>query len=131
MATLDSFEQLQVWKDARVFAKAVYELTQAGTLVRDYRLRDQMNDACCSIKSNIAEGFERGGTREFIQFLNISKGSSGEIRSQLYTAFDRGHISEEQLLKLTEHARSLSRQLSSFAAYLARTGFTRNQRPPT
>jgi four helix bundle protein len=130
MATLDSFEDLQVWKDAREFAKEVYQLTRAGGLAKDFRLRDQMNDACCSIKSNIAEGFERGSTREYIQFLYISKGSSGEIRSQFYTAFDRGHISEEVLRTMTNKAKALSRQLAGFIAYLSRSNFKRKQKPP-
>lgn len=130
MATLDSFEELQVWKDARAFAKLVYQLTKVGGLAKDFKLRDQMNDACCSIMSNIAEGFERGSTKEFIQFLNISKGSSGEIRSQLYSAFDRDHISEDQLSTMTAKAKALSRQLAGFIAYLSRSGFRRKQKPP-
>jgi four helix bundle protein len=95
MATIRKFEDMEVWQLARVLANKIYELTLEGTFAKDYKLRDQINASSGSIMDNIAEGFERDGTREFVQFLAIAKGSAGEARSQLYRALDKKHISEE------------------------------------
>ena len=84
MATINSFEELEVWKKARTLAKDVHELITSGSLATDYRLRDQMNGSSGSIMGNIAEGFERDGKAEFITFLAYSKGSAGELRSQFW-----------------------------------------------
>ena|SRR5579859_1370834 len=89
MATAQQFEDLQVWQDARCLVKQVYELTKQRLFRRDFGLHDQITRAATSTMSNIAEGFERGSRKEFIQFLNIAKGSNGEVRSQLYAALDQ------------------------------------------
>ena len=67
---------------------------------------------------NIAEGFERDGAKEFVQFLSIAKGSAGETRSQLYTALDRNHMDEETFMKLREDVMMISKQLSGLMRYL-------------
>lgn len=84
------FEDLEVWKEARRLTNRIYRMTQDAKFSKDFGLRDQIQRAVVSIMSNIAEGFERGGNQEFIQFLYIAKGSCGEVRSQLYVALDRG-----------------------------------------
>lgn len=122
MGTFKSFEEIQAWQNARTLAQKIYNLTLDGTFARDYKLRDQINGSSGSIMDNIAEGFERNGTREFIQFLSISKGSAGETRSQLYRAFDRKHISSEQFQQLREETLQISKQLSSLMSYLGRSG---------
>jgi len=96
MATVDRFEDLEVWKRARVLANLIYNISTAGSFAKDYGLRDQMQRAAVSIFSNIAEGFEGYTQLLFIQFLARAKGSAGELRAQLYLALDRGYISEEQ-----------------------------------
>jgi four helix bundle protein len=119
MASIKSFEEMEVWKRARVFANEIYEQTTTGTFERDFKLRDQINGSSGSIMDNIAEGFERDGKKEFLQFLSIAKGSAGEVRSQLYRAFDRGHISQADFNRLKEEAIEISKQISGFMRYLS------------
>jgi four helix bundle protein len=119
MPTFKSFEEIEVWKLARVFAKAIWMVSNKGSFAKDFRLKDQINGSAGSIMDNIAEGYERDGKKEFIQFLSIAKGSSGESRSQLYLALDRGHISSEEFDKLSKDAHDISKQLSGFMNYLS------------
>lgn len=94
MATIKSFEDILAWQKARILANRIYGLSCTGSFESDFKLRNQINGSSGSIMDNIAEGFERDGKREFIQFLSIAKGSAGEVRSQLYRALDRKHINE-------------------------------------
>jgi len=96
MATFKSFEEIEAWQQARILAKQVYEASGKGTFARDFALRDQIRRAAVSALSNIAEGFGRGGVREFIQFLTVARGSTSEAGAQLYVALDQGHLSEER-----------------------------------
>jgi four helix bundle protein len=118
MATLKRFEDIDAWKEARELTKAVYQITSVGEFARDYRLRDQIRRATISIMSNIAEGFERGGDKEFLRFLSIAKGSCGEIRAQLYAAFDQAYMSEAQFQDLIEKVITISRLLAGLMKYL-------------
>ena len=118
MATIQRFEDLEVWKKSRILCNEVYSIISTGTLATDYRLKDQMNGSSGSIMDNIAEGFERGGNPEFINFLSYSKGSSGELRSQLYRALDRKHISQEQFENICAQALEISKMTGGFIDYL-------------
>ena len=89
MATFKTFEEIDAWKKARELTKRVCAVTGVGTFARDFSLKDQIRRASVSIMSNIAEGFDRGGTGEFVQFLAIAKGSAAEVKSQLYVALDQ------------------------------------------
>jgi four helix bundle protein len=91
------FEDLEIWKLARELYKFVFDITSREPFNRDFRFCDQMRDSSGSISDNIAEGFDRGGNKEFIQFLSVSKGSCGETRNQSYRAFDSKYISQEEL----------------------------------
>ena len=121
MASLESFEDLEVWQKSREFAKEIYAISRESHLSRDLILRDQIIKSAISINSNIAEGFERGGTGEFIQFLSIAKGSAGELRSQLYIIFDQGYINEITFHKLFDMVRTISRMISKLIEYLRKS----------
>ena len=92
-----------------------------GVFARDYGLRDQIRRASVSIMSNIAEGFERGGTIEFAQYLSIAKGSVGEVKAQLYVALDQGYIKQTKFNHLVEMTDEASRMLKGLMAYLRGT----------
>ncbi|MDT4955181.1 MAG: hypothetical protein QOJ02_3319 [Acidobacteriota bacterium] len=106
MAKIERFEDMECWKKARELTKFVYEISSISKFAHDYGLRDQIRRASVSVLSNIADGFERDGNKEFIQFLSLAKGSSGEVRAQLYVAFDQQYITKEQFELLTERALS-------------------------
>lgn len=94
MATFRQFEDILAWQKARELVARLYQVSRAGEFSRDFALREQMRRASLSIPSNIAEGFERGGRKEFILFLGHAKGSCGEVRSQLYHALDLAYSDE-------------------------------------
>lgn len=123
MATIKLFEDLEIWQKARIFAQKVYASTIDGPFSRDYSLRNQINASSGSIMDNIAEGFERGGTKEFILFLSYAKGSAGESRSQLYRAYDRKHITDPAFNELKDEAIQISKQISGFMTYLKGTPY--------
>ena len=118
MATIQAFEDLEVWQKARILSKKIYTLTREGSFAKDFGLRDQICRSSTSIMDNIAEGFERDGSKEFVQFLSIAKGSAGEVRSQLFTALDRNHISESAMKELKDEVEMISKQLSGFIRFL-------------
>ncbi|HSK11910.1 MAG TPA: four helix bundle protein [Phnomibacter sp.] len=118
MATINRFEDLEIWQLARAYCKRVFPLTCIEPFSRDFKLRDQINDSSGSIMDNIAEGFERMGKNEFVHFLTIAKGSCGESRSQLYRAFDRQYIDETTLAELVQTSEIISRKTGAFIQYL-------------
>lgn len=125
---VERFEDLEVWKVARRLANEIYRLTRNNAFVKDRGLTDQMRRASVSISSNIAEGFERGSNAELSQFLFIAKGSSGELRSQLYMALDRGFITQAEFNTATELALSVSQQLGGLIKYLKQSGVRRRSK---
>lgn len=114
----ESFEELHIYQRARELTNAVYGLTRESAFDRDFGLVDQMRRAAVSIMSNIAEGFERGGTAEFIQFLYIAKGSCGEVRAQLQIAVDQQYASAGEHARLNDLCRRISGMISNFIAHL-------------
>ena len=105
-------------KEARILCKFIFELTEKEPFCRDYKLKDQIHSSSGSVMDNIAEGFERGGNKEFIQFLFIAKGSCGECRSQSYRAFDYQYIKQDTLDDLINRTTTLSKKISSLITYL-------------
>ena len=118
MATVERFEDLEAWKIAREITKEVYRIAKNDLFVRDFGLRDQICRASVSIMSNIAEGFERDGNKEFVNFLSIAKGSAGEVRSQLYIALDQNYISENEFDLLCGKVTQNSRVIAGLMNYL-------------
>lgn len=121
MAKIERFEDLEVWMVARDICHYITFLIETTALKTNYSLKDQIDRSSGSIMDNIAEGFERNGTREFIQFLSIAKGSCGEVKSQSYRAFDKKLINEEQHLHLNNMAEFEKNKLGSFINYLRNT----------
>ena len=123
MSTWKSFEEIEAWQLAREFCDDVFRIIQYKGLSTDYKLKDQINDSSGSVMDNVAEGFERGGNKEFIQFLSIAKGSIGESRSQLYRIFDRKYITEEEFKTLKQKAKNISGKINNLIIYLKNSGF--------
>ena len=128
MATYERFEKLEVWQTSRTLAKRIYDVSNQGAFARDYGLRDQMRRAAVSVMSNIAEGFESRTSALFVDYLGRAKGSSGELRAQLYVALDAGYLNQELFDELFALAESCSRQLTRFMAYLESQPNTRRLR---
>ena len=121
MKKYQRFEDMPIWQMSRKLAQVIFELTQSEPFCRDFSLRDQINKAMGSVMDNIAEGFERDGNKEFVQFLSIAKGSAGEVRSQLYRASDRGYAMDFESLK--DNISEVSRQIQYLINYLKRTEY--------
>ena len=116
------FEDLPVWQKARELSKEVFQLTEENPFAKDFRFRDQIRASAGSVADNVAEGFERSGNKEFIQFLYIAKGSCGETRSQCYRAFDNNYISDQTLEALLNKTLEISTEISHFIKYLKNSG---------
>jgi four helix bundle protein len=127
MARIERFEDLTSWQKARALNRLVYDATRTGAFAKDYGLRDQIRRASVSVMSNLAEGFERGGNSEFIQFLSNAKGSCGEVRCQLYAALDEKYLTETEFQELYERSQEISRLISGFMAYLQRSELRGNK----
>jgi four helix bundle protein len=118
MAKINSFEDIQSWQKARELNKEIYKVSNSGSFCKDFGLRDQIRRASVSVVSNIAEGFERDGSKEFKQFLSIAKGSAGEVRAQLYVALDLEYITNTEFEKLNILVIETSKLISGFIKYL-------------
>lgn len=118
MARIQQFEDIEAWQKARLLAADIYVCSRRGLFARDFALCNKMRAAAVSVMSNIAEGFERDGNREFVQFLAIAKGSCGELRSQLCVARDQDYLSPEDFGRLAGLARETSRIIAGLMRYL-------------
>jgi len=118
MASIEKFEDLKVWQKARDINLQLYKLTNNGAFAKDFALKDQVRRASISILSNIAQGFERNGRKEFVQFLSIAKASSGEIRSQLYAALDLEYITKDEFTIIIDKVVEVSKMISGLMNYL-------------
>ena len=112
------FEDLEIWKSARTLTNMIYKITSDGNFSKDFGLRDQIRRASVSIMSNIAEGYARGGNKEFVQFMFISKASASELQSHLYLSLDLSYISQDNFNTAYEQLDKVQRKLSSFIKVL-------------
>ena len=121
MATIRSFTELEVWKSARMLNREIYRCTQDGVFAKDFALRSQIRRASISVMSNVAEGFERQGRKEFINFLSIARGSTGEVESQLYSALDVGYLTEREFEHLRDLVLQTRRLMVGLMKYLSQS----------
>ena len=124
---IKKFEDLESWKQARQLANNIYNLSKTDKFSKDFGLRAQIRRASVSILSNIAEGYERDGNQELMQFLSIAKGSCGEVRSQLYIAGDQGYISKDDCEQMIDNCKKLSIMLHKFIEYLKTAPYKGNK----
>ena len=95
MATIQKFEDLEIWRKARLLSEKTYPLTFVKPIKEDFRYKDQIRGSVGSIMDNIAEGFERGSKLEFINSLTIAKGEVGEYKTQLYPGLNNQYFAKE------------------------------------
>ncbi len=108
MSEIHKIEDLRVWQNARILCKIIYTLTHKEDFEKDFRFVQQIRAAAGSIMDNIAEGYGRGGNKEFIQFLSIAKGSTQEVLSQLYRAYDVQYITEQEFIETKQLLNTIS-----------------------
>jgi len=121
MATFKTFEEIEVWQQARTLTKLVYAASGKGAFGRDFGLCDQIRRASVSVMSNIAEGFGRDGGKKFIQFLSVARGSASEANAQLYVALDQGYLTREEFGQLVEQATRTGSLISGLIRYMQST----------
>ncbi len=121
MSTFQKFEDIGAWQKARELTKEVYRVSNHGTFLKDFGLRDQIRRASTSVMSNIAEGFERDGAGEFSQFLSVAKGSAGEVKSQLYIALDQEYIDKKAFDRLFTLSGEAGKMIGGLMGYLRKS----------
>ena len=115
---IETFEDMEIWKLSIKLASDIFKLSQKGKLEKDFGTKDQIRRASLSVSSNIAEGFEYNNNKQFLRFLNYSKGSLGELRSQVYLLREVDYISEEEFNDLTNQSLNLIKKVKSLMNYL-------------
>jgi len=118
MAKLEKIEDIIVWQLAIELTNSIYTITNNTAFNKDFALRDQIRKSAISVPSNIAEGFERNSTNQFLYFLVIAKGSAGELRTQLLIAKNQSYITQSEFEKINSEALEVSKKLGSFLTYL-------------
>ncbi|MBN8787640.1 MAG: four helix bundle protein [Terrimonas sp.] len=118
MPTILKFEELEIWKQSRMLSLKIFQITQKEVFSREYKFKEQIKSSAGSVMDNIAEGFDRSSRLEFLNFLGIAKGSCGEVRSQLYRAFDQQYISEKEFDETVSQYEQFSTKIAAFMNYL-------------
>ncbi|WP_305983379.1 four helix bundle protein [Roseivirga thermotolerans] len=121
MALINKIGDLKIWQGARVLDKLVFEFLYNNSYLKDYDLKNQVNSASGSIMDNIAEGFGRGGNKEFRQFLTVARGFCAEVRSQVIRATDRNYTTIDQSKELLEKLELVTKTINGFIKYLYNT----------
>ena len=123
MATVNNFEDLSIWQKSRDICQRVFKFTEAQPSAKDFTFKDQIRRSSGSIMDNIAEGFGRQGSKEFIQFLSIAQGSCAEVQSQLYRALDQKYIIEKDFNEIFEMTKRVQAGIIQLSKYLKSTSF--------
>jgi four helix bundle protein len=123
MATFTCFEEIKAWQKARILCSKIYFLATTTDLAKDYKLKDQINGSSGSVMDNIAEGFGRGGNKEFVQFLEVSHGSACECQSQLCRLIDRSYIDKATFDELYLLCNEIRKMLVSLINHIQKTNF--------
>jgi len=118
---IEKFEDIRAWQQARELTNLVYDLTEKGNFVKDYRLRDQIQGVAGSIMHNIAEGFDDGSDVEFIRFLKYARRSASEVQSETYLALDRKYITPQDFQQVYDMATTTKKSINAFIAYLRKS----------
>lgn len=118
MSNIKTFEDLEIWQLSRALCQDIFVIIEETPLKNNFRLVNQIDGASGFIMDNIAEGFERNGNREFLQFLSVAKASCGEVRSQLYRLKDRNFVNDKTFEDLKNKTLLLSKKISAFIKYL-------------
>ena len=118
MAKIERFEDIHAWQKARELNKEIYTVTKNSNFSKDFSLKNQIRKASVSIMANIAEGYGRRSKKEFINFLNISHGSTAELQCHLYVSSDQGYITQNEFKQLYEKAEEVSKMIQGFMNYL-------------
>lgn len=121
MTNFINFEDIDAWKKSRILCDKTFQMIITTDLEKDFGLRDQVNRSSGSVMDNIAEGFERGVKREFIQFLFIAKASNSEFRSQLYIILDRKYINKDKFEELYNLSSEIGKMIGGLINYLKKT----------
>jgi four helix bundle protein len=123
MAQIKHFEDLNIWKESRKLVGRIYSMTRHPSFSKDFQLVDHIRRTAISIPSNISEGFEREGNKEFFNFLSIAKGSCGELRSQLYIAYDQDYININEFNELIKSSLEISMGISKLMKHIKTSDF--------
>ena len=118
MSTVKSFEELTIWQEARELTNKIYILSKRFPKEELYGLTSQIRRASVSIMSNIAEGFNRRSTKEFINFLIISRALISEVQNDLYISLDLNYINKKEFETIYNHAQKISMSINKLITYL-------------
>ena len=115
---IERFEDIEAWKEARNLVNMIYDISNEGPFSKDFSLRNQVRGASVSVMSNIADGFDRGTNREFIQLIIVARALASEVKSQLYVALDRNYIHQNKFDKVYQQATKVISLIDGFIRYL-------------
>ncbi|MFZ1549745.1 MAG: four helix bundle protein [Microgenomates group bacterium] len=124
---IQRFQDLQIWQSSIKIVKEIYAITNYGKFSHDFGFRDQIRRAAVSISSNIVEGFEKNSNNEFIRFLKIAKGSTGEVKNQVIVAFEIGYLTKKEHDDIYTQLELLAKQTASLISYLEKNRQLSNQ----
>jgi len=122
MPTFKTFKDIEAWQRVRELTKDIYAIPNDGAFAKEFGLRDQIRRASISVMSNIADGHQRSGTGEFVQFLNMAEGSAGEVESHLCVAFDLGYFDNVTFERLSSTTAETAKMIGALMQYLRKSG---------